>query len=89
MAKADLEMAVLKAQTSTPLNEVELLELLDVDFGLLLREFDLDLIQAEHVLMWKKHEALRYQAQLKSFPQPLEESKSLSVRELNKIIIES
>ena len=89
MAKADLEMAVLKAQTSTPLNEVELLELLDVDFGLLLREFDLDLIQAEHVLMWKKHESLRYQAQLKSFPQPLEESKSLSVRELNKIIIES
>ena len=89
MAKADLEMAVLKAQTSIPLNETEMLELLDVDFGLLLREFDLDLIQAEHVLMWKKHEALRWSAQLKSFPQPLEESKNLSVRELNKIIIES
>ena len=89
MAKADLEMAVLKAQSSAPLTSTEMLELLDVDLGRLMLEFDLDRIQSEQVLMWRKHEALRWSHQVISFPEPIQESKKLSIRSLNKMIKES
>jgi len=88
MAKADLELAIVKAQSQSPLTSNEMLELLEVDFGSLLNEWDLDLYQAEGVLMWRKHEALRWSHQLTSFPVPLEESKKLSLRKLNKLITE-
>tara|TARA_S200000501_G_C20525729_1_gene613343 strand:+ start:224 stop:514 length:291 start_codon:yes stop_codon:yes gene_type:complete len=96
MAKADLEMAVLKAQCCSPLSTTEMLELLDVDQGRLIREFDLDLVQSQQVMTWRKHEALRWGHQLISYPEPLAESKrsrrhskKLSIKGLNKIIRES
>lgn len=94
MAKADLEMAVLKAQTNAPLTSAEMLELLDVDVSRLMLEFDLDRVQCEQVLMWRKNEALRWTHQLVSWPEPLTESRAsrsrkLSIRGLNKIIRES
>jgi len=88
MAKADLELAIVKAQSQSPLTSNEMLELLEVDFGTLLKEWDLDLYQAEGVLMWKKHEALRWSHRLISWPEPLEESKKFSLRKLNKLITE-
>jgi hypothetical protein len=88
MAKADLELAIVKAQSQSPLTSNEMLELLEVDVGTLLREWDMDLYQAEGVLMWRKHEALRWTHQLVSFPVPLEEARRLSLPGLNKIINE-
>lgn len=88
MAKADLELAIVKAQSQSPLTSNEMLELLEVDVGTLLREWDLDLYQAEGVLMWKKHEALRWSHRLISWPEPLEESKKLSLQKLNNLITE-
>ena len=61
MAKEILELAVLKAQVNAPLSNDEIIELLDVDMGLLMTEHDLDLIQAENVMAWRKSEALRLQ----------------------------
>jgi len=87
MAKADLEMALVKAQGRSPLTADEMLELLGIDVGTLLTEHGMDLYQAEEVLMWRKHEALRWTAQLTSFPEPIQESKKLSVRALNKMIL--
>ena len=96
MAKVDLEMAVLKAQCCSPLSSAEMLELLDVDTGRLIREFDLDLVQSQQVMAWRKHEALRWGHQMISWPEPLTESKrarrrskKLSIKGLNKIIRES
>ena len=87
MAKADLEMALVKAQGRSPLSVDEMLELLGIDIGTLLTEHGMDLYQAEEVMMWRKHEALRWTAQLASFPEPIQESKKLSVRALNKMIL--
>lgn len=88
MAKVDLELAIVKAQSRSPLTSNEMLELLEVDVGTLLREWDMDLYQAEDVLQWRKHEALRWQHQVTSWPEPLEESRQLSLPGLNKIINE-
>ena len=68
MAKEVLELAILKAQVSAPLSDDEIIELLDVDMGLLMTEHDLDLIQAEQVMVWRKSEALRLQATTTSTP---------------------
>jgi len=68
MAKEVLELAVLKAQVHAPLSDDEILELLDVDMGMLMTEHDLDLIQAEQVMVWRKSEALRLQATITSTP---------------------
>ena len=89
MAKADLEMAVLKAQSSSPLTSTEMLELLEIDQSQLMLEFDLDLVQTEQVMMWRKYEALRWSNQLVSFPEPLKESKKLTVKGLNKLTREN
>jgi len=86
MAKVDLEMAILKAQSSAPLTSNEMLELLEIDVGRLMTEFKLDLLQSEQVLMWRKHEALRWSAQLASYPVPLAETRKLTIGGLNKII---
>ena len=87
MAKADLEMALVKAQGRSPLTSEEMLELLGIDIGTLITEHDMDLYQAEEVMMWRKHEALRWTAQLTSFPEPIQESKKLSIGALNKMIL--
>lgn len=87
MAKADLEMALVKAQGRSPLTSEEMLELLGIDIGTLITEHDMDLYQAEEVMMWRKHEALRWTAQLMSFPEPIQESKKISIRALNKMIL--
>ena len=87
MAKADLEMALVKAQGRSPLTSEEMLELLGIDIGTLITEHDMDLYQAEEVMMWRKHEALRWTAQLTSFPEPIQESKKISIRALNKMIL--
>ncbi len=89
MAKADLEMALVKSCGRSPLTPEELLELLGIDIGTLITEHNMDLYQAEEVMMWRKHEALRYSAQLVSFPEgeKLNESKKLSIRDLNKMIL--
>ncbi len=68
MPKEVLELAVLKAQVSAPLSNDEIFELLDVDMGLLMTEHDLDLIQAEQVMVWRKSEALRLQHMTVSTP---------------------
>jgi len=47
----------------------------------------MDLYQAEEVIMWRKHEALRWSHQLTSYPEPLQEAKKLSIRGLNKMIL--
>ena len=67
----------------------ELLELLNMDIGQLITNHDMDLYQAEEVMMWRKHEALRYSAQLTSFPEGerLEESRKLSKHQLDKLIL--
>jgi len=88
MAKADLELAIVKAQSQSPLTSNEMLELLEIDAGTLLKEWDLDLYQAEGVLMWRKHEAQRWTHQLTSFPVPLEETRQLSLKGLNRVINE-
>ena len=87
MAKVDLEMALVKAQGRSPLSSEEMLELLGLDIGTLLTEHGMDLYQAEEVMMWRKHEALRWIAQLTSFPEPIQESKKLSIGALNKMIL--
>ena len=87
MAKVDLEMALVKSCGRSPLTPDELLELLDMDIGQLITNHDMDLYQAEEVMMWRKHEALRYSAQLTSFPEPIQESKKLSIGALNKMIL--
>jgi len=87
MAKAHLEMALVKAQGRSPLSADELLELLMIDIGDLLTEHGMDLYQAEEVIMWRKHEALRWSHQLVSFPEPIQEAKKLSIRGLNKMIL--
>jgi hypothetical protein len=88
MAKADLEMALVKAQGRSPLSPEEMLELLMIDVGTLITEHSLDLYQAEEVMMWRKHEALRYQHQFVSYPPgELKEAKKLSIRGLNKMIL--
>ena len=89
MAKADLEMALVKSCGRSPLTPDELLELLNVDIGQLITNHDMDLYQAEEVMMWRKHEALRYSAHMASYPQSekLEESKKLSKRQLDKMIL--
>jgi len=87
MAKAHLEMALVKAQGRSPLSADELLELLMIDIGDLLTEHGMDLYQAEEVIMWRKHEALRWSHQLTSYPEPLQEAKKLSIRGLNKMIL--
>jgi hypothetical protein len=89
MAKADLEMALVKSQGRSPLTPDELLELMDVDIGQLITSHHMDLYQAEEVMMWRKHEALRYSAQLLSFPvaEKLDESKKISKRQLDKMIL--
>ena len=51
MAKADLELALVKAQSGSRLTEDEMLELLDVDAGTLMTEHDLDLRQIEQVMV--------------------------------------
>ena len=89
MAKADLEMALVKSCGRSPLTPDELLELLNVDIGQLITNHNMDLYQAEEVMMWRKHEALRYSAHMASYPQgeKLEESKKLSKRQLDKMIL--
>ena len=87
MAKAELEMARVMAQGRSPLTSEEMLELLGIDIGTLITEHDMDLYQAEEVMMWRKHEALRWTAQLTSFPEPIQESKKISIRALNKMIL--
>lgn len=89
MAKADLEMALVKSCGRSPLTPDELLELLNVDIGQLITNHDMDLYQAEEVMMWRKHEALRYSAHLASYPQreKLEESKKISKRQLDSMIL--
>ena len=89
MAKADLEMALVKSHCRSPLAPEELLELLDMDTGKLMTDHGMGLYQAEEVMTWCKHEAQRYSAQLSSFPQgeKLEESKVLSKRQLDKLIL--
>ena len=87
MAKADLEMALVKAQGRSPLSADEMLELLGIDIGTLLAEHGMDLYQAEEVMMWRKHEALRWSSQLVSYPEPLQETKKLSIKALNKMIL--
>ena len=89
MAKADLEMALVKSCGRSPLTPDELLELLNMDIGRLITNHDMDLYQAEEVMMWRKHEALRYSAQLTSFPEGerLEESRKLSKHQLDKLIL--
>jgi hypothetical protein len=89
MAKVDLEMALVKAQGRSPLSVNEMLELLGIDIGTLLAEHDMDLYQAEEIMMWRKHEALRWHHQLVSFPaqEPMKESKKLSIKSLNRLII--
>ena len=88
MAKADLEMALVKAQGRSPLSPEEMLELLEIDIGTLITEHSLDLYQAEEVMMWRKHEALRYQHQFASYPpSELKEAKKLSIQGLNKMIL--
>ncbi|MBK25133.1 MAG: hypothetical protein CME70_14140 [Halobacteriovorax sp.] len=67
MSKEDRELAVLKSQSRSPLNLDEMIELLDVDMGSLMVEYDLDLVQANQVMAWRKQEALRYQAQAVSW----------------------
>ena len=99
MAKEVLELAVLKAQTSLPLSDDEIIELLDVDTGLLMTEHGLDLIQAEHVMMWRKSEALRLQARITSTPMSqrrrveesrrrLKRNKPITITQLRRIIRE-
>jgi len=76
MAKADLELAVVKAQSGSRLTEDEMLELLDVDAGTLMTEHDLDLRQIEQVMVHRKCEAQRWMAQiLMDGNSTLEESK--------------
>ena len=89
MAKADLEMALVKSCGRSPLTPDELLELLNMDIGQLITNHDMDLYQAEEVMMWRKHEALRYSAHMASYPQgeKLEESKKISKRQLDKMIL--
>ena len=90
MAKADLEMALVKSQGRSPLTPDELLELMDVDIGQLITSHDMDLYQAEEVMMWRKHEALRYSAHIVSYPPaPLEESRKISKHQLDKMILGS
>ena len=89
MAKADLEMALVKAQGRSPLSSEEMLELLNMDIGTLLSEHGMDLYQAEEVMMWRKHEALRWSAQLTSYPEGdrLDESRKLSKSQLDRMIL--
>ncbi len=89
MAKVDLEMALVKSCGRSPLTPEELLELLNMDIGQLITNHDMDLYQAEEVMMWRKHEALRYSAQFVSFPEGerLDESRKLSSRQLDKMIL--
>lgn len=78
MAKVDLELALVKAQGRSPLTPDELSELLNVDLGQLLTAHNMDLYQAEQVLMWCKHESLRHSKQLISFPPRGEEKEGLA-----------
>ena len=50
MAKADLEMALVKSCGRSPLTPDELLELLNMDIGQLITNHDMDLYQAEEVM---------------------------------------
>jgi hypothetical protein len=83
MAKADLELAIIKAESGSRLNEDEMLELLDIDAGTLMHEYDLDLRQVEQVLVYRKCEAQRWMAQIIMDGSPmLEESKIASTKRM-------
>jgi hypothetical protein len=62
-AKKDLELAVFKALSSSPLRPVELNELLAVNESDLMRDHGCDLYMAEQVVNFAKYEQYRLRAQ--------------------------
>ena len=67
-AKADLELAVVKSLSGSPLTFVELQELKTLTVRDLMVDHDLDYVLAEKVLTQCKHESLRLQAQNQQTP---------------------